>query len=76
MTYMTDCHIDFREVLKLRATICVSGTDALASASILVKLKHHFQKKSLAAYDVQTGHQTRRVSGHLLRDIFYVSILA
>jgi hypothetical protein len=31
--------------IKLREYMCVSGTDALASASVLVKLKHHFQEQ-------------------------------
>ncbi len=37
-------------------------------------------KKQIAngtfAHSVQTGHQTRRASGHLQRDIFYDNILA
>jgi hypothetical protein len=31
--------------IKLREYMCISGTDALASASVWVKLKHHFQEQ-------------------------------
>jgi len=31
--------------ITLREYMCISGTDALASASVLVKLKHHFQEQ-------------------------------
>ncbi len=49
-----------------------------ASAEEFVKVKGIGEKKAerIIAHSVQTGHQTRRASGHLQRDIFYESILA
>ena len=31
--------------IKLRKYMCVLGTDALASANVWAKLKHHFQEQ-------------------------------